>query len=435
MIKKVLVCFVFMMSLFLYQGRLEINSYAAEICQTEEECEQIIIDNRNEISSLEEQEASIRDEINVTEEDIAETTERIAETEGIIRELNEHITQLQSEIVQKENEIALGEAEAIRLEGEIADLNELIANRMRITQRVLRNNAMIEMLSESENFTDFIRRFRAISHLSQGDANLMDELSDLINQQQNILVTLRQQGEELAIQRADLSVQKEASIAEQQALEGYKSQLKEQQERLAQQMHDVRAAMSSAEESIEIAREQQELLESLVVPEVQLPPETPLNNESNNANNSNNSEISQTPPPVANQMFIIPLERGRVTCEFACYAGHTGIDLGNFGDTSTRVLAAASGVVTRSGWHNMFGNHVMITHNINGQIFTTVYAHLHQTPFVSVGQTVSQGQVLGTMGNTGNSFGAHLHFEIYKGHFNWPHAINPRTFINFPSSW
>ena len=83
----------------------------------------------------------------------------------------------------------------------------------------------------------------------------------------------------------------------------------------------------------------------------------------------------------------------------------------------------------------MYGNWVVITHNINGQVFTTLYAHLHQSPFVSVGDLVSQGTILGTMGNTGNSFGAHLHFEIYVGAMNWPHAQNPRNFIHFPASW
>lgn len=77
----------------------------------------------------------------------------------------------------------------------------------------------------------------------------------------------------------------------------------------------------------------------------------------------------------------------------------------------------------------------MITHNVNGQILTTVYAHMHSAPYVSVGQQVSRGTQLGTMGNTGNSFGAHLHFEVYEGYYNYPYAVNPRNYISFPSSW
>ena len=68
----------------------------------------------------------------------------------------------------------------------------------------------------------------------------------------------------------------------------------------------------------------------------------------------------------------------------------------------------------------------MISHSINGQTYTTVYAHLNSR---SVGnmQTVSKGQVIGYMGNTGDSFGQHLHFELHRGGWNAAksNAINP----------
>ena len=133
--------------------------------------------------------------------------------------------------------------------------------------------------------------------------------------------------------------------------------------------------------------------------------------------------------------FMIPLATGYVSCEYMCYPNHTGIDLANYGDTSTPVYAAQAGTVIRAGWHSAYGNHVMITHNVNGRVLTTVYAHMHSAPYVSVGQQVSRGTQLGTMGNTGNSFGAHLHFEIYEGYYNYPYAVNPRNYISFPSSW
>lgn len=141
-----------------------------------------------------------------------------------------------------------------------------------------------------------------------------------------------------------------------------------------------------------------------------------------------------------NEVFGIPLATGYVSCEFACYVDangipHNGIDLGNYGDTTTPVVASASGKVIRSGWHNSYGNHVIISHNINGEIYTTLYAHMHSTPMVQTGDYVSKGQQLGTMGNSGNSFGAHLHFELYEGYYNWPYSVNPRKYINFPSRW
>lgn len=137
-------------------------------------------------------------------------------------------------------------------------------------------------------------------------------------------------------------------------------------------------------------------------------------------------------PPLASGMFIIPLPTGYVSCDWDCYEGHKGIDFGNNGDTSTPIIASATGVVTRSGWHEAFGWHVILKHNIDGQEYHTLYAHMHQRPMVSDGQTVQQGQQLGFMGNTGNSFGAHLHFQIHEGAYATSTRVNPRKYLDLP---
>lgn len=141
-------------------------------------------------------------------------------------------------------------------------------------------------------------------------------------------------------------------------------------------------------------------------------------------------------PPTSGD-FTIPLLKGYVSCEWACYSGHVGIDLGNNGDTTTPVIAAADGTVVAvnprgDGWEGGYGNYVTIEHLINGQKFRTVYAHMHSRPLVKKGDIVKQGQKLGTMGNTGNSSGAHLHFEIQENGVR-EGRVNPRKYINFPA--
>ena len=73
----------------------------------------------------------------------------------------------------------------------------------------------------------------------------------------------------------------------------------------------------------------------------------------------------------------------------------------------TEIYASNGGVVLRSEWHDSYGYYVLIDH---GNGISTLYAHMSLLN-VSAGQTVSQGQVIGYVGNTGYSFGAHLHFE------------------------
>jgi murein DD-endopeptidase MepM/ murein hydrolase activator NlpD len=68
----------------------------------------------------------------------------------------------------------------------------------------------------------------------------------------------------------------------------------------------------------------------------------------------------------------------------------------------------------------------MIAHSINGQTYTTVYAHMSSRS-VGDGAVVSKGQQIGYMGNTGDSYGQHLHFELHRGPWNAAksNAINP----------
>jgi murein DD-endopeptidase MepM/ murein hydrolase activator NlpD len=91
--------------------------------------------------------------------------------------------------------------------------------------------------------------------------------------------------------------------------------------------------------------------------------------------------------------------------------GHNGIDIS--APEGTTVWAADNGVVTmaQGGWNYGYGNVVQIDH---GNGFVTIYAHLSSMS-VSQCQSISAGAPIGASGNTGNSQGAHLHFEIRQG--------------------
>lgn len=110
---------------------------------------------------------------------------------------------------------------------------------------------------------------------------------------------------------------------------------------------------------------------------------------------------------------------------------HWGIDWAAPG--TPPILAAASGTIIQNSYNaGGWGWYVVISHNIDGQRVDTLYAHfLYQSPLAE-GEVVSQGQYIGTQGNTGWSFGAHLHFEVHPGGF-WPgNAVNPRYWIANP---
>ncbi len=101
--------------------------------------------------------------------------------------------------------------------------------------------------------------------------------------------------------------------------------------------------------------------------------------------------------------FANPAPAGRVS------QGWNGVDIA--APSGSPIYAAAGGTVIVSrvgGWNGGYGNYVVIDH---GNGVQTLYAHM-STDDVSVGETVSRGQNIGTVGNTGQSTGYHLHFEV-----------------------
>lgn len=104
---------------------------------------------------------------------------------------------------------------------------------------------------------------------------------------------------------------------------------------------------------------------------------------------------------------------------------HTGLDFA--GPSGQDVRAAKSGRVTEAGYQGAYGNTLVIDH---GDGYSTRYAHLQSAPRVSVGESVSGGQVIGYLGNTGNSSGPHLHFEVLRG----GEFVNPASVFDIPSS-
>lgn len=91
---------------------------------------------------------------------------------------------------------------------------------------------------------------------------------------------------------------------------------------------------------------------------------------------------------------------------------HKGIDLA--APVGEKVHAVDDGTVKKSYYSSTYGNVIFIAHPDG---YETVYAHLHKRNAVP-GQLVKKGDIIGEVGNTGVSSGAHLHFEIHKGEWN-----------------
>lgn len=136
------------------------------------------------------------------------------------------------------------------------------------------------------------------------------------------------------------------------------------------------------------------------------------------------ASATTTPAPSSNvsaQGFIYPLASYTITQGFGCsnlgfYAYdpslgcpiHDGLDLAT--TAGSQIMAAAAGTVVAAGWCDCgLGNYVEIDH---GNGVHTLYGHMQSQPYVSVGQQVAQGDVIGPVGSTGLSTGPHTHFMV-----------------------
>lgn len=150
-----------------------------------------------------------------------------------------------------------------------------------------------------------------------------------------------------------------------------------------------------------------------------------------------------TDPGGGDGSFMWPLDPASVSSEYGPRDGgagsfHEGIDLApGYGTT---IQCAGDGVVETDSWHSNFGNLLIVFHGtFDGYDWRTLYAHrINSGP--GVGVTVTKGQDIGQVGDTGFTFGAHLHHETHRSEIGagitwnlandggYRTAINPRDF-------
>ena len=101
---------------------------------------------------------------------------------------------------------------------------------------------------------------------------------------------------------------------------------------------------------------------------------------------------------------------------------HTGYDIANGGRTGAPIVSTANGKIIKNTHNESLGIHVAVQHKYG---YITRYCHMDSS-YVTLGQEVQQGEVIGTLGNTGLTTGAHLHYEVYIG----SSIVDPAPFIN-----
>ena len=284
----------------------------------------------------------------------------------------------------------------------------------------------------AQSFGDFIDRVGAVATILEADQGILrqhqDDKSLLEEKQLQVeqeLASLEKMMQDLETMNLQLNTQREqkdqlmATLEQQEEeIQGEKLELEEQAQILAAQQAAVQQSIKMEEErQAEQARQAAAAAAAAAAA-----------NSGGTGTGSTSTPAPAPAPVVSNGAWTRPAA-GVLTSGLGQRWGtfHAGIDIAN--RVSVPILAAADGVVIKSYYSPSYGNAIFLTHYINGQTYTTVYAHMSSRT-VSSG-VVKKGQVIGYMGNTGYSQGQHLHFELHVGQWNASksNAVNPLNYI------
>lgn len=355
---------------------------------------------------------TIQGQINALDKKVKETNDKIKQVEDEIDETTEEIEALYTSIKQ--------------LEKKIEERDVVLRERVRAMQLNGGSVNYLDVLLGANSFSDFIDRFSAVSSIMEADREIMKQQNEDKKQLENEKKLVEQKLSEQEDQKAKLEGLKASLDSQKKEKAGLVKQLEEEQKRLNIEKASLETAFEevhemSKEVEREIVAEQKRMLEIARKAEEERKRQAALNKPSSPSTGGMPSVSSGVWTKPANGRFssgygtrIHPISGKRKT--------HYGVDIAN--SVGTPIAAAGDGVVFRAGWHSSYGNHIMITHSINGATYTTVYAHLSSIS-VSPGQVVNKGQVIGGMGSTGDSTGSHLHFELHRGLYSYGNAINP----------
>jgi septal ring factor EnvC (AmiA/AmiB activator) len=351
------------------------------------------------------------------EAELADADERLAEVEAIVNDVAAALERQRAAVAEAEERLAQVEDEAAEVR---ARLEERAASMFK--QGAVRD---FDVLLSSEGAEEALARTTYLRALTLGDASTSEMLAAsevAVDAERERLAVEEQRLDEMLTEQEELLAEVE-ELRSRRALAAADARARVEQ--LEQEHDDLVAESNQIEQLIQDRRAQQRAAEREAERQRAAEAARASSSSSGGSSSSNGGSApsgggsAQTSAP-SSSGFAWPL-CAPVTSEYGPRWGrmHQGIDQG--ASTGTPIGASASGTVISAGWQGGYGNLVLIDH---GSV-VTAYAHMSSMA-VSPGQSVSQGQTIGNVGNTGNSTGPHLHFETRVNGT----AVNPRQYLS-----
>ena len=374
-------------------------------------------------SSISSQKNELNQKIQETKDNLNEVNSQKEESQDKVNNLSSQIdsyeskiNSLKSEIETKTNEVNELQKKLDELEAEREKNQSLLDERL-VTLYESGEVSYLDMLLSSTDLTDFISSYYMIETLTAADKELIQnlendkkEIADTQEKVNNSLGEIEKNKTELE------SVQQELSMA--------KNEEQTKVDKLTEQSHDLENDVEEYEKKMKELDAKEKAQEAALQKKYE---EAKKKAEQGNSSGSNSNSGSSSGGSVSSKGFIRPVKTGKITAGMYYSSGkyHGAVDFGV--SVGTPVYAAADGIVVTSTWggSDSYGYYIKIKH-YNG--LYTLYAH-GSSLVAKVGQEVKQGQLIMYSGNTGNSTGPHLHFEVRVAPGGYNNRVNPLNYL------
>ena len=371
----------------------------------------------------------------VTQQDIDNYKSSLQDVQGQRSELQKKLDALQDDKEATQEKLALLQEQILLTEQQIGESQKLLDS---YDQQIEDKKAEITELEEQEDqqYDEFYTQTRwmeenggasfiSIIFQASSFSELLDYMmlvTDIMNYNDKIITQLEQTQADLAQARDDLQSARDEQAAAQSQLETAKadlnSQKKEADEYYQQLLEDENsydseeAKLEAEQKQIEadLAEAQEKYRQQLEEAKKPKPTPTPTPPSNGGSTGPVVDPSGNWYWPLPGYYYISSVFGGRYHPITGVWETHTGTDVPAPGGTP--IQCAKDGVVTTvvpESAGSSYGNYCIVYH---GNGYATLYAHMQSTPSVSVGESVSAGQVIGYVGTTGSSTGNHLHFEL-----------------------
>lgn len=353
-----------------------------------------IDNNQTQQQQLEQKKRDIQSKIDDAKDDLEEQKTLSTNLQNQIKSAQDEIDKLTGTLTALNSAIKEKQTDIYSMQVLIEKGYEQLRVRLRAIY-MAGDASNLEILLGAKNFSDFIDKAYLIKNISDHDKELIGQLQEKLN---------KINGEKLQIEKEKQEIENT-----QTTLEGKMENLSVLQEESDLLVADIEAKQGSLEKDKSgVEAEQQQLIDQLSQLQTQLEGEKAQTSGGTYIPSTSNGERT-------GQKYILPApECPLITSYWGDGRNHKGIDFACNGSAYGKpIVAVADGtaVVANSTdeWGSGWGYHVMLDH---GGGYYTQYAHCSRVAVTS-GQQVKQGDIIGYIGNTGDSYGAHLHFECW----------------------